>query len=71
MNGVWWSGWVAGAVSGVMAGRLFFPRNVTSARHEAALKKIAKNNTDDCEIYTMGCDCHEEAQAALKRSTVE
>ena len=33
----------------------------------AALSKISKNKTDDCEIYTMGCDCDEVAREALKQ----
>jgi len=32
---------------------------------EGALREIARNNTDDRSIYTMGCDCHEVAQKAL------
>lgn len=31
------------------------------------LKLIALNKTEDCEIYTMGCDCDEEARQALKQ----
>lgn len=36
-------------------------------RLRAALESIAKNDTEDCEIYTLGCDCHEVAQKALKK----
>lgn len=32
-----------------------------------ALEKISKNKTDDCEIYTMGCDCDDEAKNALTK----
>lgn len=31
-----------------------------------ALEKISKNKTDDCVMYTMGCDCDEETIQALK-----
>lgn len=30
-----------------------------------ALELISKNKTEDCDIYTMGCDCDEEAIKAL------
>lgn len=30
-----------------------------------ALDLISKNNTEDCDIYTMGCDCDEVAIKAL------
>lgn len=36
-----------------------------NARLREALERIAKNNTDEREIYTVGCDCDEEARAAL------
>jgi len=32
-----------------------------------ALAIISKNKTDDCEIYTLGCDCDEEAIKALTK----
>ena len=32
-----------------------------------ALELISKNKTDDCNIYTMGCDCDEEAIKALTK----
>jgi hypothetical protein len=31
------------------------------------LELISKNKTEDCDIYTMGCDCDEEAIKALAR----
>lgn len=34
---------------------------------EARLRKISLNRTDEGSIYTMGCDCHEEARGALKQ----
>ena len=32
-----------------------------------ALKEIAKNNTDERSIYTMGCDCDQVAREALAK----
>jgi hypothetical protein len=40
------------------------------ARLRSALEKIGRNRTEDCEIYTMGCDCHEVALAAVKGETI-
>lgn len=36
-------------------------------RYESTLKLISKNKTEDCDIYTLGCDCDEEAIKALKK----
>jgi len=33
----------------------------------AALKMISNNKSDDCEIYTLGCDCDEVSITALKQ----
>lgn len=32
-----------------------------------ALELISLNKTEDCDIYTLGCDCDEEAIEALKQ----
>ncbi|MCB0420658.1 MAG: hypothetical protein KDD61_06665 [Bdellovibrionales bacterium] len=52
----------------VKASRTAVPQLVKALREcLITLELISKNKTDDCEIYTMGCDCDEECLRAIKK----